>query len=156
MPILPAGDANERAQRALDRLCLARGAAEAERAAAAGLPKGALAVLEPLADALALPAGELARRSGFGPSALSHALRRLERDGLIERDRQRGDARVVLVRLTREGRRSLQRARLGQQRLAEALAERFSTPDLHRLADDLEEVAAALEGMPPTLAPAPA
>jgi len=142
------GDRGTAVRMALTRASQALAAGERRRAASGGLPASALAVLEPLADAVALPAGELGRRSGLGASALSHALRRHERAGLIERERQASDGRVVLVRLTRDGRRALQPVRAGQTRLVELLEDRFAPHELERLARDLERVAGALEGLP--------
>ena len=139
---------------ALDRLLRAAHENESRRAGAAGVPLAALPVLEPLADAVALPAGELGRRSGLSASALSHALARHEAAGLVERERQRGDGRVVLVRLTRDGRRSLLPARAAQARLDDALESSFAPSELRRIADDLRRLVEVLEGSAPAARPA--
>lgn len=47
--------------------------------------------------------GELAERTGVRPAATSQMLDRLERRGLVRRQRSGRDARVVQVRLTQEG-----------------------------------------------------
>src|SRR4051794_2302806 len=148
------GDRGTAVRTALVRAAQALAAGERRRAAAGGLHASSLTVLEPLADAVALPAGELGRRSGLGASALSHALRRHERSGLIERERQASDGRVVLVRLTREGRRALQPVRAGRARLAGGLGARFSPAELERLARDPDRLAAALTGLPAEERPA--
>jgi DNA-binding MarR family transcriptional regulator len=154
-PLTPPGARPERLVAALRRLARATSAYEASRAERAGLGQGALPVLEPLADAVALPAGQLGRRAGLAPSALSHALARHERAGLVERERQRGDGRVVLVRLTRDGRRALAPARASGARLLDAIETRFAASEIERLADDLDRlaraVAAAQEPGPPGL-----
>ena len=129
----------------LTRLLRAASDAETRRAEQAGVPRGGLVVLEQLANALALPAGELGKRAGMSPSALSHALARLERDGLVARGRQGGDARVVLVRLTRDGRRALQPARAAGQRQAEAIDAALPPFEHARLTEVLASLAAALE-----------
>jgi len=150
------GGGAERLLSALRRA--ARAAAEQERLepAPAGVTPATRAVLDPLVSALALPAGELARLAELTPSALSHTLRRLERERLIERERQRGDARVVLVRLTREGRRALQPARVAQARLLDTLDDALPAAELYRLAESLEQLAYALEQPPRPLPPLPA
>lgn len=56
-----------------------------------------------------LLAGELARRSLVSAGAISQRLARAERDGLVRRDKTRGDARGVLVTLTAAGRRLVDR-----------------------------------------------
>ena len=144
-PVSP-GSRGERLLAALHAVAAAVAGSEHARAASASLSPASLAVLEPLVDALALPAGELGRRSGLSSSALSHALARHEQAGLIERERQRGDGRVVLVRLTREGRRALLPARLAQARLADALEAEAPSGEAEALAARLEALAAALSG----------
>jgi DNA-binding MarR family transcriptional regulator len=53
---------------------------------------------------------ELAERVMFSPSGLTRMVDRLVRDGLVQRDRFEGDARVMLARLTDRGRQVLRRA----------------------------------------------
>ncbi|MDB5533803.1 MAG: transcriptional regulator, MarR family [Hyphomicrobiales bacterium] len=50
-------------------------------------------------------AGELANDISVDPSALSHLLARLTRNGLVRREREPHDARSVIVSLTPKGRR---------------------------------------------------
>jgi len=142
------GERGERALLALSEAARALDAWQARRAGLGDLPPGALGVLEPLVDAVALPAGELARRSGLGRSALSHALARHERAGLVERERQRGDGRVVLVRLTRDGRRAVAPARALRARLVEALEGSLPGTELDLLAERLGQLARTLGGTP--------
>jgi DNA-binding MarR family transcriptional regulator len=149
--VQPPGERGERTLLALAQAARALDVWQARRAALGDLPAGALAVLEPLVDAVALPAGELGRRSGLAPSALSHALARHERAGLLERERQRGDGRVVLVRLTREGRRAVAPGRALRARLVEALESTLAGSDLDLLAERLGQVAATLAGTPGAL-----
>src|SRR4051794_35394398 len=144
--VQPPGERGERALLALSEAARAFDRWQARRAGLGDLPPGALAVLEPLIDAVALPAGELARRSGLGRSALSHALARHERAGLVERERQRGDGRVVLVRLTRDGRRAVAPARALRARLVEALESRLPGTELDLLSERLGQLAATLGG----------
>src|SRR4051794_18536393 len=142
------GERGERALLALSEAARALSTWHARRAGLGDLPPGALGVLEPLVDAVALPAGELARRSGLGRSALSHALARHERAGLVERERQRGDGRVVLVRLTREGRRAVAPARALRARLVEALEGSLPGSELDLLAPRLRQLPPPPGGTP--------
>jgi DNA-binding MarR family transcriptional regulator len=142
----PPGERGERTLQALAEAARALSDWQARRAGLGDLPPGSLAVLEPLVDAVALPAGELARRSGLAPSALSHALTRHERAGLVERERQRGDGRVVLVRLTRDGRRAVAPARALHARLVEAIESRLPGAELDLLSERLGQLAATLGG----------
>ncbi len=61
---------------------------------------------------------ELAAGLGLSPSSVTIACKRLERDGLLSRERQGDDERVVLVALTDQGREQL--ARWRQRRHDEA------------------------------------
>jgi DNA-binding MarR family transcriptional regulator len=65
-----------------------------------------------------LRATELAERAMIKPSTLSRQLERLEDEGLIDRDRDAGDARIVIVSLTSEGREVLRRASTTYARVA--------------------------------------
>lgn len=47
---------------------------------------------------------ELARRLDIGKATIGQTLNRLERNGLIERQRQTADRRVILIHLTERGR----------------------------------------------------
>ncbi|MCL6595780.1 MAG: MarR family transcriptional regulator [Firmicutes bacterium] len=108
-----------------------------------------------LADALALgrvarepglTAGELARALWMSESAVTAVLNRLEGAGLLVRQRQGHDRRVVHLALTERGRAVLEeteRLRLDQ------MSRRFaylSVADLERLADLLRKMAADGDG----------
>nr|WP_067457023.1 MarR family transcriptional regulator [Actinomadura macra] len=66
---------------------------------------------------------ELALEHGVRLPTMTAQINRLERDGLIERGRERADARVVTVRLTETGREQLA---AGRKRRIDFLAERFA------------------------------
>lgn len=55
--------------------------------------------------------GDLAEGTGVGQSSISTACQRLEKAGLVARKRDEDDERVVLVRLTDEGRAQMERWR---------------------------------------------
>lgn len=75
-----------------------------------GLGTGELRVLGQL-GVLGAPAsiGELGRSAGLNPASTSTTVDRLEADGLVVRERDTADRRVVRVALTAEGRESVQR-----------------------------------------------
>jgi DNA-binding MarR family transcriptional regulator len=89
-------------------------------------------VLLPLYEEDGLRMGELARRARLSKQTMTDMIRRLERDGLIERRSDANDARAFLIFLTARSRRfkpvaaatlseldRLVRRRLGSKRLAE-------------------------------------
>jgi len=65
------------------------------------------------ADGDRLRMSELAEHTLFSRSRLSHAVARLERDGLVERAACETDRRGTFAQLTAEGRRQLERAAPG-------------------------------------------
>jgi DNA-binding MarR family transcriptional regulator len=90
-------------------------------------------VLLPLFEQDGLRMGELARRARLSKQTMTAMIRRLERDGLIERRTDPSDARASLIFLTERSRRfepvaaatlgeldALTRRRLGPQRIAAA------------------------------------
>lgn len=114
----------------------------AERFAAAGyadVRPSYGSVLLPLFEEDGLRMGELARRARLSKQTMTQMVRRLERDGLVDRRPDPSDARASLIFLTRRSRRfepvaaaalreldKLVRKRLGAQRLdhvREALSE---------------------------------
>jgi DNA-binding MarR family transcriptional regulator len=109
-----------------------------------GLSFGAYDVLLRLARAprRCLRMSELAERVWLSPSGLTRMVDRLERDGLVERDRFQGDARVMLARLTDRGREVLRRAARTHLR---GIRDHFTGPltetQLRNVASALETVA---------------
>lgn len=82
---------------------------------------------------------ELAERVMFSPSGLTRMVDRLVRDGLLQRDRFEGDARVMLARLTDQGRQVLRRAAKTHLR---GIRQHFTGRLSHA---QLEDVGSALE-----------
>ena len=68
-----------------------------------------LAVLSAL-DGDRMPARDLCRALGWEKSRVSHQLRRMQKDGLISREPNPGDARSTLVCLRRAGRDAIEKA----------------------------------------------
>lgn len=69
------------------------------------LEQGQMDVLDLLARRDERPMKELAARLRVEPSTATRAIQRLESDGLVERFSSPADGRMVLVRITDEGRR---------------------------------------------------
>lgn len=59
---------------------------------------------------------ELARLSGVSRAAVSGVLKTLERDGLVERNREQADRRLVTVRVTEDGEALLRETYAAQNR----------------------------------------
>lgn len=77
-------------------------------------------------------AGELARRSHSTPPAITDLCDGLAADGLVARDRDPADRRVVLHKLTSAGRRELRRAeKLAAMRVADVLGQMAPTAREH-------------------------
>lgn len=89
-------------------------------------------------------AGLLAQHSKLSPPAITEAVEGLERDGLVHREPDPDDRRGVIVALTPEGRRQLQRF---EHAAAAAVAEAFASLDAakrQRLRAALADLRAAL------------
>ena len=85
---------------------------------------------------------DLAQRVLLSPSGLTRVVDRLERDGLVERDRFDGDARVMLAGLTDRGRDVLRSAAGTHLRgIREHFTGRLSDGQLRNVASALEVVA---------------
>ncbi len=85
---------------------------------------------------------ELAERVLMSPSGLTRLVDRLVDDGLVQRDRFAGDARVILARLTDRGHRTLLRAaRTHLRGIREHFTGRLSPAQLRNVASALETIA---------------
>ena len=106
-----------------------------------GLSAPQLSALSVIVFAGPLPVGELAEAEQVRPPTISRLLRRLEREGLVSRESDPADGRVVRVRATAAGQRLLE---AGRARRVAALAARFAALDPAELAT-LRDAAAVLE-----------
>jgi DNA-binding MarR family transcriptional regulator len=116
---------------------------DAELRAEHGLPLNAYDVLLRLARApdRCLRMTELAERVLMSPSGLTRVVDRLVADGLVQRDRFEGDARVMLARLTDQGRRLLRRAAATHLRgIREHFTAQLTEAQLRQVAEALEAV----------------
>lgn len=103
-----------------------------------GYAVGDLDVLAQLAQARGghLRMCDLAAAVVLSPSGLSRRIDRLERAGLVTRERAEDDARNVEARLTPDGRNLLRRLRATHRdRVKERFADRFSDEELETLAE---------------------
>jgi DNA-binding MarR family transcriptional regulator len=108
-----------------------------------GLSFGEYDVLLRLARAQGpgLRMSELAERVMLSPSGLTRLVDRLVDDGLVQRDRFEGDARVMLARLTDRGRRVLRSAaKTHLQGIREHFTGRLTEPELRNIAFGLEKI----------------
>lgn len=84
---------------------------------------------------------ELSERVMVSPSGLTRTVDRLVSRGLVQRDRYQGDARVMLARLTNQGRQVLRRAARSHLRgIRQHFTGRLSGPQLRNVASALETV----------------
>jgi DNA-binding MarR family transcriptional regulator len=89
---------------------------------------------------------ELAERVLMSPSGLTRMVDRLVAQGLVQRERFDGDARVMLARLTGRGRQVLrQAARTHVRGIREHFTGKMSDAQLQEVASALETIAGAHE-----------
>jgi MarR family 2-MHQ and catechol resistance regulon transcriptional repressor len=84
------------------------------------------AVLEVLLHKGALPVNTIGEKVLLTSGSITTAVQRLEKKGLVRRERSEGDARVVLVHLTELGRESIKDAFASHARNLDELFEQFS------------------------------
>lgn len=111
---------------------------------AIGLTYSQYAVLLVLWAEETVPQRELGERMFLDSGTLSPMLARLEIRGLITRSRRPDDERTVQVSLTEQGRLLRSEATVAQRRVLEATG--MELPELTRLRDDLQQLAARLRG----------
>ena len=99
------GDAYQLVARAQRRL---RGR-DAMRSGEISAPQ--LNLLMPLADNDSMSSGQLAEAAGLTPATTTHMLDQLAAAGIVERERSDADRRVVVSRLTEQGRELFERRR---------------------------------------------
>ncbi len=98
-----------------------------------GLNRTDMRVLDIVDRAGRLTAGQIARQTGLTTGAVTTVIDRLEKAGHARRVRDTEDRRRVYVELTDEARANAARFYAEHARLAEALYERYSEPELELL-----------------------
>jgi len=116
---------------------------------AAGMPLAYYMLMAGLSEApgRTMRMGDLAAFTNASQSRLSHAVRRLEQNGWVHRQRHEADRRVVLAVLTDEGYRVLAEAAPGHvAAVRELLFDRLEAADLAALQDVAERLLAGVDG----------
>jgi MarR family transcriptional regulator, organic hydroperoxide resistance regulator len=98
-------------------------------------------VLVPLFEEDGLRMGEIARRSRLSKQTMTTMVRLAERDGLVVREPDPGDARAVRVRLSERAHRFAPVAERVLERLEERVAELLDEAGRRRLRDALAQLA---------------
>jgi len=138
------GSVSDRAERVADRLhsasihLLRR---VRRRDDESGVTAPHLSALSVLVFGGARTLGELAEAEQVRPPSITRIVRNLEADGLVEREPDPADRRVVRVRATEKGRRILEE---GRRRRISDLAARLSTVEPEEL-ETLERAAELIE-----------
>lgn len=109
-----------------------------------GLTADQFVILTALAEGGEATQKELARRTASDANTVSEMLRRLERRGLVLRERDETDGRARRVSLTATGRKVQRRAWDGIAGFCETLAGLVPSDELKNLAGRLRQIAGAL------------
>ena len=100
-----------------------------------------------------LPAGELAAAARLTPATVTQMLDHLAEVGHVERVRSETDRRVVVSRLTRQGRRRIEAKRKAWKKRWDSALEEFDAEELQTARRVLERLAVALGDGPAEEAP---
>jgi len=121
-------------------------------------PKSVVArwrTLSILAEKSGLPISELARHTFIERTAISHLLRQMATEGLVERRTRRGDKRTVEILITAAGRRSFEHMLPMRRAIFKAAARGLRPRDIAILMRLIRHLAHNLDGMAPPTAPPP-
>lgn len=97
-----------------------------------------------------LPAGELAAAARLTPATVTQMLEHLADCGHVERARSETDRRVVVSRLTAQGRRKIEAKRAAWQGRWQAALEGMEPAELHAATRVLERLSVVFEDAPAT------
>ncbi len=90
-------------------------------------------------------AGALAELLNVTPSTLTRLIDRLVRHGLVQRESDHGDRRLVRHHLSAKGARTVEELERGARARMSEVMDRLSVPQLERLVLALDDLTAALE-----------
>ena len=97
-------------------------------------------ILLPLFEEDCLRMGEIAARAGLSKQTMTTMVRLMERDGLVERERDPDDGRAFRVRLSRRAVAFRPVAEAVLRELDDLVARRLQRGEVSRLEHDLQEV----------------
>ena len=116
------------------------------------LPPSQLPILWAIAQTGAISQGQVARVLGVSRAAVAVSAKRMERAGLVRREKGAGDQRRTMVALTPKGEEVARRARAHQERLLARRLEGFTQEEMvclmnlyQRMNDNLERYRQELE-----------
>jgi DNA-binding MarR family transcriptional regulator len=109
-----------------------------------GLTADQFVLLTALAEGDGVTQKELGRRTTSDPNTMSEMLGRLQRRGLVVRERHAQDGRALRVSLTAAGRAAQRRAMEGTVAFREALAGLVPEEEFETLLDHLNRIAAGM------------
>ncbi len=118
-----------------------------QRLAAIGLKLGEHEVLINLLRTPGISQQQLARRCFVAKSGVSMLVTRMQKDGLVQRQADAVDARVWLLTLTTSGRALAEQAQAIQDAVVQVMARHSSPAELQGIADAMQRIGAALEGL---------
>jgi DNA-binding MarR family transcriptional regulator len=110
-----------------------------------GLTADQFVVLTTLAEGDGVTQKELVRRTGSDANTMSEMLARLERRGLVSRERHATDGRARTVALTEQGRRLQRQCWGASEWLRGALQRPFRPADLNVLVEHLGRIVGAMD-----------
>lgn len=111
------------------------------------LEQGQMDALDLLTRRNERPMKELAARLRVEPSTATRAVQRLENDGLVERFTSPEDGRVVLVRITDEGRRRHEAVATRRSTAMMHILGEFDQDERAQLADLMDRLIASIDGV---------
>lgn len=97
-------------------------------------------LLQPLLLEGPMSSGQLAEAAGLTPATTTHMLDQLAVSGVVERERQESDKRVVITRLTDEGQEMLESRMLDMRQAWDAALEDLSDEELEHATKAIEAV----------------
>lgn len=118
-----------------------------------GIHRGQCRILHFLAHHGPVTQVEIARHLMLRRATVTRMLQRMERDGMIRRDRKPGDERAIQVILTSRGRHSEQVAFKARNTIEEVVTTVLSDKEQHAFREYLNRISAALN--PDPAAPIP-
>ena len=110
-----------------------------------GLFRGQPPIMALLRETDGMSQKELAQTLNLSPATITVTLKRMERAGLVKRDMDNSDQRVLRVHLTEEGKRMCAVSDRQSLRVAEELLQGFSTEERTLFENYLRRIAANME-----------